>query len=140
MIILDTNVLSELMKLKPSARVATWVASQPATELFTTSITEAEIFCGIELLTKGKRREGLLAAAEAMFAEDFAGRIFGFESDAARGFSEIAAHRRALGRAISHTDAQIAAIAQMRRAKLATRNVADFSDCGLEVVDPWYGS
>jgi toxin FitB len=140
MIILDTNVLSELMRPKPSPRVAAWVAKQPATGLFTTSITEAEIFYGIELLTKGKRREGLLAAAEAMFAEDLAGRIFGFESDAARGFSKIAAHRRALGRPISHADAQIAAIAHVRGAKLATRNVADFEDCGLDVVDPWNGS
>jgi predicted nucleic acid-binding protein len=140
MIILDTNVLSELMRLKPSARVAAWVAKQPAAELFTTSITEAEIFYGIELLTKGKRREGLLVAAEAMFAEDLAGRIFGFDSDAARVFSKIAAHRRALGRTISHADAQIAAIAQVRGAKLATRNVADFTDCDLEVVDPWNGS
>jgi predicted nucleic acid-binding protein len=140
MIILDTNVLSELMRPKPSARVVTWVAKQPATELFTTSITEAEIFYGIELLTKGKRREGLLSGAEAMFAEDLAGRIFGFESDAARMFSAIAAHRRALGRPISHADAQIAAIAQVRGAKLATRNVADFNDCGLDVIDPWNGS
>ena len=140
MIILDTNVLSELMRPQPSARVASWVAKQLVTELFTTSITEAVVFYGLELLTKGKRREGLLAAAEAMFAEDFAGRIFGFESDAARVFSKIAAHRRALGRPISHADAQIAAIAQMRGAKLATRNVADFRDCGLEVVDPWNGS
>ena len=72
MIILDTNVLSELMRPKPSARVVAWVAKQPAAELFTTSITEAEIFYGIELLGKGKRREGLLAAAEAMFTEDLA--------------------------------------------------------------------
>ncbi|MBZ5550836.1 MAG: type II toxin-antitoxin system VapC family toxin [Acidobacteriia bacterium] len=140
MIIVDTNVLSELMRPKPSARVGAWVAKQPAAELFTTSITEAEIFYGIELLTKGKRREGLLAAAEAMFAEDFAGRVLGFESDAARIFSKIAVHRRALGKPISHADAQIAAIAQVRGAKLATRNVADFEDCGLDVVDPWEGS
>ena len=140
MIILDTNVLSELMRPEPSPRVVAWVAKQPATELFTTSITEAEVFYGIELLTKGKRREGLLAAAEAMFAEDLAGRIFGFESDAARVFSKIAAHRRALGRPVSHADAQIAAIVQVRGAKLATRNVADFADCGLDVVDPWNGS
>lgn len=139
MIVLDTNVLSELMRATPSPRVAAWVARQPATELFTTSITEAEIFYGIELLAKGKRREGLLRAAEAMFAEDFAGRIFGFESDAARAFSKIAAQRRALGRPISHADAQIAGIAQVRRAKLATRNVADFSDCNLDFVDPWSG-
>jgi len=104
MIILDTNVLSELMGPTPSARVVTWVAKQPAIELFTTSITEAEIFYGIELLTKGKRRQGLLAAAEAMFAEDLAGRIIGFESEAARVFSKVAAHRRALGRPISHAD------------------------------------
>jgi predicted nucleic acid-binding protein len=140
MIILDTNVLSELMRPQPFPGVVAWVARQPAAELFTTSITEAEIFYGIELLTKGKRREGLLAAAEAMFAEDLVGRIFGFESDAARVFSTIAAHRRALGRPISHADAQIAAIAQVRGAKLATRNGADFKDCGLDVLDPWNGS
>jgi predicted nucleic acid-binding protein len=140
MIILDTNVLSEFMRPNPAPGVVAWVAKQPATELFTTSITEAEIFYGIELLTKGKRRDGLLAAAEAMFAEDLAGRIFGFESDAARVFSRIAAHRRALGRPIRHADAQIAAIAQVRGAKLATRNVADFEDCGLDVLDPWNGS
>ncbi len=140
MIILDTNVLSELMRPTPFPRVVAWVAKQPARELFTTSITEAEIFYGIELLAKGKRREGLLAAAEAMFAEDLAGRVFGFEGDAARVFSKIAANRRALGRPISHADAQIAAIAQVRRAKLATRNVEDFQNSGLDVVDPWNGS
>ena len=139
MIILDTNVLSELMRPKPSTRVVAWVAKQPAAELFTTAITEAEIFYGIELLTKGKRREALLLAAEAMFAEDLAGRIFGFDSDAARIFSKIAAHRRALGKPITHADAQIAAIAQVRSAKLATRNVADFEDCDLALVDPWNG-
>jgi toxin FitB len=140
MIILDTNVLSELMRLKPSARVVAWVAKQPATEIFTTSITEAEIFYGIELLSKGKRREGLLAAAESMFAEDLAGRVFGFESDAARVFSKIAAARRTRGRPISQADAQIAAIAHVRSAKLATRNVEDFEECGVDVVDPWNGS
>jgi hypothetical protein len=137
MIILDTNVLSELMRPSPSAHVVAWIAKQPATELFTTSITEAEIFYGIELLTKGKRREGLLAAAEAMFAVDLAGRVFGFESEAARVFSTIAAKRRALGRPMSHADAQIAAIARVRRAKLATRNIQDFEECGVDVVNPW---
>ena len=112
---------------------------QPATELFTTSITEAEIFFGIELLTQGKRREGLLRAAEEMFAEDLGGRIFGFESEAARLFSTISAHRRALGRHISHADAQIAAITKLRQAKLATRNVTDFDDCGIDLVNPWDG-
>ena len=140
MIILGTNVISELMRPKPSARVAAWVANQSVTELFTTSITAAKIFYGIELLAKGKRREDLLAAAEAMFAEDLAEHVFAFESDAARAFSSIAVRRRALGRPISHADAQIAAIARVRGAKLATRNVADFLGCGLDVVDPWNGS
>src|ERR1051325_9708517 len=89
MIILDTNVISELMRPKPSAQVVTWVAQQPGTEVFTTSITEAEIFYGIELLGRGKRREGLLAAAEGMFSEDFAGRVFVFDSDVARVFAKI---------------------------------------------------
>jgi hypothetical protein len=139
-IILDTNVISELMRPKPSARVVAWVAKQSVTELFTTSITEAEIFYGIELHAKGQRRVELLAAADAMFAEDLADRVFGFESDAARAFSSIAVRRRALGRPISHADAQIAAIAQVRGAKLATRNVDDFLDCGLDVFDPWNDS
>ena len=140
MIILDTNVLSELMRPTPSPRVVAWVAKQPATELFTTSVTEAEIFYGLELRTRGKRREGLLAAAEAMFAEDLAGRVLGFDGEAARAFSKIAARRRALGKPISHADARIAAITQVRAAKLATRNVADFKDCGVDVVDPWNGA
>lgn len=139
MIILDTKVISELMRPKSSAQVANWIAQQPGTELFTTSITEAEIFYGIELLGRSKRREGLLAAAEAMFSEDFAGRVFVFDSDAARVFAKIAAARRGLGRPISHADAQIAALAQVRGAKLATRNVDDFEGCGIEVVDPWNG-
>jgi len=140
MIILDANVLSELMKPRPSPTVVAWVAKQPAVEVFTTSITEAEILYGIELLAKSKRREQLLAAADAMFTEDLAGRIFAFESDAARVFSKIAVQRRALGKPISHADAQIAAITQVRKAKLATRNVADFQDCGIDLVDPWTDS
>jgi predicted nucleic acid-binding protein len=137
MIILDTNVLSELMSAKPSPRVAAWVANQPAAGLFTTSITEAEIFYGIELLAGGRRRETLLAAAEAMFAEDLSGQVLGFEGEAARVFAKIAARRRALGMPISHADAQIAAIAQLRGARIATRNVADFKECGVDVIDPW---
>jgi predicted nucleic acid-binding protein len=140
MIILDTNVLAELMRPRPSPLVVAWVAKQAAAELFTTAISEAEIFYGIELLSPGKRREALLAAAEAMFAEDFAERICAFDSDAARVFSKIVAHRSRRGRPIGHADAQIAAIVRSRGARLATRNTADFEDCGLEVVDPWVAS
>ena len=137
MIILDTNVLSEFMRPKPAPQVVAWAMKYPATDFFTTAITEAEIFLGIELLSKGKRREGLLAAAEAMFAQDFAGRVLGFESEAARVYSRIAAQRRSLGKPISHADAQIAAIVRVRGARLATRNLTDFANRGLEIVDPW---
>jgi predicted nucleic acid-binding protein len=137
MIILDTNVLSELMRPTPAPQVVSWVSKQLAIELFTTSISEAEIFYRIELLAKGKRREGLLAAAEAMFEDDFAGRILDFDSNAARTFSRIAASRRTLGKPTSHPDAQIAAIAHLRGAVLATRNTADFANCGIRVIDPW---
>ena len=139
MIILDTNVLSELMRPTPAVEVSEWVAKKLPTELFTTSITEAEILLGIELLPLGKRRQGLLRAAEDTFNEDLGGRVLGFESEAARPFAQIAAHRRSLGKPINHADAQIAAIARLRGAQVATRNVADFSDCGIDLVNPWDG-
>jgi predicted nucleic acid-binding protein len=137
MIILDTNVISELMKARPAPQVSAWVANLPGAELFTTAINQAEILYGIEMLDKGKRRDVLLALAEDMFSEDFAGRVLGFGTDAPRAFSRIAADRRSLGRPISHADAQIAAIARTHRATLATRNIADFSDCAIKVVNPW---
>jgi predicted nucleic acid-binding protein len=137
MIILDTNVLSELMRPKPSASVMAWIARQPEAELFTTSITEAEIFYGIEMLPKGKRREHLIMAAKVVFTEDFSGRVYGFDSAAARAFSRIASSRRSHGRPISRSDAQIAAIAKTRRARVATREVKGFEQCGVDVVDPW---
>jgi predicted nucleic acid-binding protein len=137
MIVLDTNVLSELMRRTPAADVVRWTASQPASSLYTTSVTQAEIFHGIMLLPAGRRRNALEAAAEAMFDEEFNGRILAFGSDAARPYARIAADRRRAGRPISHFDAQIAAIARSAGAGVATRNVADFGDCGVKVVDPW---
>jgi toxin FitB len=139
MIVLDTNVLSELMRPEPSARVSNWIAEQLSADLFTTSITEAEIFYGIELLPRGKRREGLLMAAEAMFTEDLEGRVLNFGSDAARAFARIASTRRSRGKPISNADAQVAAIARVRKATLATRNLEDFEGCEIELVNPWYG-
>jgi predicted nucleic acid-binding protein len=139
MIILDTNVLSELMRPKPSASVVGWIAKQPEAELFTTSITEAEIFYGIEVLPKGKRREHLTTAAEAVFTEDFSDRVYSFDSAAARVFSKIVSSRRTSGRPISQSDAQIAAIAKTRQAKVATRDLKGFERCGVDVVDPWNG-
>jgi toxin FitB len=136
-IALDTNVLSELMRPAPSERVARWVAAQPAASLYTTSITQAEILHGIMLLPSGRRRNALEAAAEAMFNEDFSGRVLSFGSEAAQRYARIAAERRRIGRPISHFDAQIAAIARSAGATIATRNVADYDACGVEVINPW---
>jgi predicted nucleic acid-binding protein len=137
MIILDTNVLSELMKNRPSPEVTAWFYERPLIDLYTTAITEAEIFYGIELLEHGTRRQKLLMAAESLFDIDLRGRVIGFDSDAARIFSQIAARRRLQSKPISNPDAQIAAIVQLHSAALATRDVTDFSDCGIAVVDPW---
>lgn len=139
MIILDTNVLSELMKAAPAGGVVAWVAAQPGAGLYTTSVTQAEILHGLMLLPKGRRRVALEAAATAMFAEDFRGRILGFGSDAAPAYARIASERRRAGRPISQLDAQIAAIAATAGATIATRNVADFEGCGVALVDPWQG-
>lgn len=137
MIVLDTNVLSEIMKAKPDPGVVGWMAAQAAADLYTTSITQAEILHGVMLLTPGRRRRALEAAATSMFEEEFAGRILRFGSDAASFYARIASDRRRAGRPISHFDAQIAAIARLARAALATRNTADFEGCGVAVVDPW---
>lgn len=137
MILLDTNVLSELMRPVPAGNVVRWIASQPVTGLYTTSVTQAEIFHGIMLLPAGRRRKAFEAAAEAMFDQDFHGRILPFGSDAARTYARIAAERRRSGRPISHFDAQIAAIARSAGADIATRNVADYEGCGVKVINPW---
>lgn len=137
MIILDTNVLSEVMRPTPSTIVESWLASQSMGRLFTTAVTQAEIFYGLALLPAGQRRAGMTAAAENMFAEDFAGRVLAFDPAAAHEFADIAATRRMAGRPIMPLDAQIAAIARSRHATVATRNVADFADCGVTLVNPW---
>jgi predicted nucleic acid-binding protein len=137
MIVLDTNVLSEPLRPTPSPKVLEWLRSQPGTALFTTTIAEAELLYGIALLSQSKRRRSLEAAVERIFAEQLAGRILPFDSAAAREYADIAAIRRRAGRPMSETDAQIAAIARSRGAELATRNVADFAGCELEVINPW---
>jgi predicted nucleic acid-binding protein len=139
MLVLDTNVISEIMKALPSPRVMEWWSQQRSAELFSTTVTVAEILYGIEILPGGKRRDSLRAEAEVVFTQDFAGRILPFDEEAARAFPEIAATRRAQGRPIAALDAQIAAVTRSRRAILATRNTADFDGCGLRLVNPWAG-
>jgi predicted nucleic acid-binding protein len=136
-IILDTNVLSELMRPRPAPAVQRWMEEQARLDLFATSVTQAEILYGIELLPSGRRRDGLVAAAEKMFSVLLSQRILGFESDSASHFAAIAAGRRSMGKPITDLDAQIAAIARTHKATLATRNVSDFEDCGIELTNPW---
>lgn len=137
MILLDTNVLSELMRSTPESRVEQWLAAQPDASVFITAITEAELRYGAALLPSGKRRTALVAEIDGMLEEDFSGRILPFDSLAAQAFAIIASERRQKGRPISQADAQIAAIARSRGASLATRNAPDFDDCGVEVINPW---
>jgi hypothetical protein len=137
MIILDTNVLSEASRPRPSEIVGYWVDSHKRTVLFTTTICEAEIFLGVALLPHGRKREDLRLQATKLFEQDFAGRVLPFTSAAARAFAEIAAARRRAGRPIKEADAQIAAIARVHGAALATRDLADFEGCGVALIDPW---
>jgi toxin FitB len=136
-IVLDTNVLSEVFKPAPTATVLEWLRSQTPWDVFTTAVTVAEILSGIEALPAGKRRTQLSGAVEKMFAEQFEGRILPFDADAARLFAEIVAGRRAAGRPISQFDAMIAAVARLHGAPVATRDSADFENCGVELIDPW---
>lgn len=137
MIILDTNVLSELMKPKKSEKVRNWAVKQSLTTLFITTITQAEILYGIALLPEGKRRSELSQAAHLMFLEDFTGRILPFDQAAAVAFANIASQRRYKGIPISQADAQIAAICYVHAATIATRNVSDFQECGISIINPW---
>jgi toxin FitB len=135
--LLDTNVLSELLRAAPNPAVVAWVSAQPGESLFVTSVTEAEMRLGVRLLPSGRRRQALDIAVATMFAEDFAERIRPFDTAAVPSYVEIVWKRRASGRPISQFDAQIAAIALCHGHKLATRNVCDFEGCGLSLLDPW---
>ena len=135
--ILDTNVVSELMRSDPSAEVLVWLDDRPPRELFVTAVTEAEIRAGIAFLPEGARRRGLAGAAERAFTVLFAGRILPFDSAAARVYAEIAASRRVSGRPLSQADGQIAAIAGSCAMAVATRNVRDFEDAGIKLFNPW---
>ena len=138
--LLDTNILSELLRSTPEPAVLAWFSAQPAQSLYVSAVTQAEMMLGASLLPKGKRRQLLEQALSAMFDEDFARHILPFDSTAVPAYVEVVTTRRKAGRPISQFDAQIAAIALSRGARLATRNVADFEGCGLSVVNPWQGN
>src|SRR5258707_14816307 len=116
MIVLDTNVLSELLRPAPEARVLAWLDAQPPAALFTSAVTQGEILYGIRLMPEGQRRKKLWDAAVAIFVEDFSGRVLSFDGDAANNYADIGASRRAAGRPISQFHAVIAAIRRSRGA------------------------
>jgi predicted nucleic acid-binding protein len=137
MFVLDTNVLSELMNPAGAASVVTWADGIPRPDLFTTAINQAEILFGLAVMAKGQRRSERLAQAKTMFEEIFSGRILPFGQEAAPHYAEILAHRQSLGRPVQPVDVQIAAIARAYGMTVVTRNVKDFADCGIEILNPW---
>ena len=136
MIVLDTNVCSEVVKPAPSAAVLLWLRAQDRAA-FITAITAAEVLYGVESLPHGKRRAQLLDAAEKMLKGEYENRILSFDERAARLYAPIRAAREAAGRPISDLDAMIAAIARSHGAPVATRNIADFEGCGIRTINPW---
>ena len=139
MIVVDTNVVSELMRPSPSPQVRDWIIAQAPGELSTTAVTVAEIRYGLERLPDGRRKDSLLAAATEVFAA-FSEFIQPFDADAAVWYGTIVAQRDRLGLPIDGFDGQIAAICRTHGAALATRNVKDFEETGIDVIDPWQQS
>jgi predicted nucleic acid-binding protein len=137
MIILDTNVVSAVMRQDADAVVVGWLDRQPVESIWITAVTVFEVHFGLELLARGRRRRHLEDEFARALNEDFEGRILPFERNAARAAALIAARRRQEGRPIEIRDAQIAGITAARRATLATRNARHFVDLGIALIDPW---
>lgn len=140
MILLDTNVVSELMKVRPAEPVIDWLNAQPSDRLFISAITIGEITYGLRILADGQRRSGLRNRFERFVARAFDQRVLGYEDRAARIYGELMGERKEQGRPMSIADGQIAAIARRDHLAVATRNVVDFENCGIEVVNPFEGA
>lgn len=137
MIVLDTDVISEMMKSRPADAVARWYRRFSRRVLFTTSINCAEILAGIEMMPAGRRRAELTDEARAMFTAEFEGHILAFDHRAAQHYAEIVARRKRRGRRIDAMDAQIAAVTQAHGMGLATHNIKHFDGCGVDLINPW---
>ena len=139
MFVLDTNVVSELIRKNPAPAVVRWTDAQSESALFTTTICEAEILFGLEVMDEGRRRQECLRLASVVFSDDFQGRVLPFDRAAAKAYAEIraAVRRQGLGESEKDADFQVAAIAKSRGATVVTRNVKDFVGTGVEVDDPW---
>lgn len=137
MFLLDTNVVSELMRPEPEPRVEGWVAGQAPRHLFLSAVSEAELRYGAAILPAGRRRETLFSDIEGMLLRAFGDRVLSFDREAARVYGDIASMRRAAGLHVEPVDCQIASIARLRGLAVATRNVSDFEGMEVELVDPW---
>lgn len=136
-ILLDTNVISEVMRPNPSGNVINWLNNRNNTGLYISSITIAEIGYGLRILPEGHRRQLLQSRFEQFISQGFADNIITFDESAARAYAEIMGTRKEMGRPMSLPDGQIAAIAQTNFLSLATRNIADFESCGIELINPF---
>lgn len=139
MIILDTNVVSALMRRDPDPTVVAWLDSQPPESVWTTAITVFEIRFGLALLAPGRRRRQLEAAFARALDEDLDHRVLAFDQSAAESASAVAATRRRAGRPVEIRDALIAGIVKARKGSLATHNTKHFEGLGLSLIDPWSG-
>ncbi len=137
MILLDTNVVSALMRRDPEPAVVAWLDEQPAESIWTTSITVFEVQTGLELLEPGRRRQQLEDAFAQLLADELQGRVQSFDQPAAIAAGRIAAERQRAGRTLEIRDVQIAGITAVRKATLATRNTRHFEDLGIDLVNPW---
>lgn len=137
MIVIDTNIFSELMKTSPTPSVISWIDSQEATQLFITTITIAEISYGITALPDGNRKRILEDSFDNVLKAAFTHRILSFDEQAAQAYGKVMGHRKLLGRPLSIPDGQIAAIAIVHDSAIATRNVRGFADCDLEIINPF---
>lgn len=137
MIVLDTNVMSELLRPAPDARVLQWVDAQPADTLWLCSVVTAELLCGVARLLDGRRKQQLAEALHAVIQDDFDQRVLPFDLEASLIYADIAARQERLGQPVSMADAQIAAICLRHDATLATRNVRDFMALGVALINPW---
>lgn len=137
MILLDTNVLSALMRDTPDPAVVDWLDHQPTESIWTTAVTVFEIRTGIDLLAPSRRRKRLEEAFSQLLDEDLDGRVQSFDLPAATAAGIIAGHRQRVGRTVEVRDVQIAGIAASRHATVATRNTRHFDGTGVELVNPW---
>ncbi len=135
-IVLDTNVVSELMRATPAPAVLAWLQQTSSTGLYTTSVTVAQIRYGIVRLPDGRRKDDLHRAANEIFAA-FPRQVLPFDLAAATAYADVVTGREAGGNPISGFDGQIAAICRSQAATLATRNTKDFIDTGITLIDPW---